>query len=110
MNSRLIQRLPQTLCIAPSTTACLHDARGVILEVTRGCAWVTQEGNPDDVFVSAGEQLCIARDGLTIVSGHATAQSTVTFSLPAPGERGLWRSLRRLWRAEPLPPCAAASA
>ena len=76
-------RRPTSLLVGPRSMACLQDARGVLLRVSHGCVWVTQEGHLDDVFVGAGESLRITRDGLTIASWHRAPYSLITLEPPA---------------------------
>jgi hypothetical protein len=91
-------RRPTSFLVGPRSMACLQDARGVLLRVTHGCVWVTQEHEPDDVFVGAGESLRIARDGLTIASWHGAPYSLVTLEPPARAVsiKGAAARLRRL--------------
>ena len=45
----------------------LTDARGRKVLVIDGLVWVTQDGDPRDIFVGAGESFEFDRAGLTLV-------------------------------------------
>ena len=53
----------------------LPDLRSATLRVTRGTLWITQEGDPQDVVLRAGENWVVERNGLTVVE----AQDDATF-------------------------------
>jgi hypothetical protein len=45
----------------------LNDAAGRTLAVFKGMVWVTQDRDPRDVFVAAGETFRVDRPGLVLV-------------------------------------------
>lgn len=49
----------------------LHDVRGMMLRVTRGALWITQEGDPRDLVLRTGDTWVVERNGLTIVEAQA---------------------------------------
>ena len=53
--------------LASQSLLKLHDARGRKLLVIDGMVWVTQDGDPRDVFIGAGESFEFDRAGLTLV-------------------------------------------
>jgi hypothetical protein len=58
-------------------TVTLPDARSATLRVTRGTVWITQEGDPQDVVLRAGDSWVVERNGLTVVE----AQGDVAFCI-----------------------------
>lgn len=64
-----------TLDLAKRDNLPLYDVQGTLLRVTRGSLWVTQENDPRDLVLHAGDTWMVERDGLTIV--EAQADSTV---------------------------------
>lgn len=51
----------------------LTSSQGKQLEVAKGVLWVTQEGDPQDYLLKAGERLTLERDGLTLVQALTDA-------------------------------------
>lgn len=45
----------------------LNDAAGRTVAVFKGMAWITQDRDPRDVFVAAGETFRVDRPGLVLV-------------------------------------------
>lgn len=64
-----------TLVLDAQQTIELIDARGVRAMATRGCLWVTMDGDRRDLVLRAGDELTIERDGRTLI--HAHTASTV---------------------------------
>ena len=46
----------------------IKDGRGVLVRVTSGSVWITQEGDTRDRCVSAGGRFRIVSSGLTLIS------------------------------------------
>ncbi len=55
----------------------LRDAAGVAVECRRGLLWVTQEGDNRDVIVSAGQNVRLSQDGVTLVEALESATLTL---------------------------------
>ncbi|MBL8519590.1 MAG: DUF2917 domain-containing protein [Betaproteobacteria bacterium] len=55
----------------------------VALEVLSGCAWITQEGDRDDYFLSRGERFNLPGQGEAIVQAMHESEIAV-FPRPAP--------------------------
>ena len=55
----------------------LPDVRGATLRVTRGTLWITQEGDPQDVVLRAGDSWGVERIGLTVVEAQNDASFCV---------------------------------
>ncbi len=54
------------------------DGRGASVRCLLGSLWLTQDGDPRDVVLEAGDTFTLDRDGLAII--FATAPATVAFS------------------------------
>ena len=57
----------------------LEQARGARVRSMRGMLWITQEGDPEDHIVNAGEDFYVSRGGTTLVAaldGPATVLVT----------------------------------
>jgi Protein of unknown function (DUF2917) len=52
----------------------LQDARGSLVLCLSGTLWLTQEGDPRDVVLEAGDEAQIDRDGLSIVQALSDAR------------------------------------
>jgi hypothetical protein len=63
----------------------LRDPLGKGVGVVEGLVWVTQDGDPRDIFVEPGESFVFDRPGLAIVQALAASQ-VLLFELPA----GAW--------------------
>ena len=55
----------------------LPDVRGATLRVTCGTLWITQEGDPQDVVLRAGDSWGVERIGLTVVEAQNDASFCV---------------------------------
>jgi outer membrane usher protein FimD/PapC len=62
-------------------------AGGVQLAVVRGLVWITQEGDPRDLFLSAGGTLILDRRGIALV--EAVKDTALVVSAPAESGRRL---------------------
>jgi hypothetical protein len=56
----------------------VRDGAGNAIVCHSGSVWVTQEGDPRDIIVSAGESFALDRKGPTLV--QALEQSAVSFA------------------------------
>ena len=52
----------------------LQDARGSLVLCLSGSLWLTQEGDPRDVVLEAGDEALIDRDGLSLVYALSDAR------------------------------------
>ena len=55
------------LCLQPGQVLSLDDAQGARISARSGTVWVTEEGEPDDVILAAGEAVVVGRGGRTVV-------------------------------------------
>jgi hypothetical protein len=61
----------------------LQDARGSLVLCLSGSLWLTQEGDPRDVVLDAGDEAQIDRDGLSIVHALSDARFVRSNDRPA---------------------------
>ncbi len=63
----------KTLDLAHGEVLTLDDARGTTLRVTRGTLWITQDHDPRDIVLNAGDVWTIERQGRTVVEAQGTS-------------------------------------
>jgi hypothetical protein len=73
----------------------LADTRGLLVSCLSGSLWLTQEGDPRDTVLEAGDNALVERDGLTLLA----ALSDARFVLTAPPQPSAARAMQR----PPLP-------
>ncbi len=78
------RRHPKALSLTQGELVQLHDARGTTVRVTRGSLWLTQDRDPRDLVLAAGDAYTIERQGLTL----AQAQSDASVCFAGPGAEG----------------------
>jgi hypothetical protein len=59
--------------LAARDVVTLPDLRSATLRVTRGTLWITQEDDPQDVVLRAGDNWVVERNGLTVVEAQDDA-------------------------------------
>jgi hypothetical protein len=59
--------------LAARDVVTLPDVRSATLRVTRGTLWITQEDDPQDVVLRAGDNWVVERNGLTVVEAQEDA-------------------------------------
>jgi len=65
---------PGTLIdLASREAITLRDVRGSTLRVTRGTLWLTQENDPADVILRAGDNWVVERQGATVLEAQDDA-------------------------------------
>jgi DUF2917 family protein len=55
-------------------TISVVDGKGARIAVTDGSVWITQEHDPRDILLTAGESFILDRDGTTIVEALIDAE------------------------------------
>lgn len=70
---------------------------GLSIASHRGRIWITQDGDPRDVVIDAGESHALDRDGPVYLQALDAAWVTMPATLEAPPTRepGLWARLSR---------------
>jgi len=90
----------KTVRVDTGSVLRIVDGRGLRLTATSGVLWLTEEGNPDDVVLLAGDSHRIANGGLTLVLAHRASRVLLTLPSGAflprrvdvvPADGGRWR-------------------
>ena len=68
------------LDLASGNLVRIEDGRGMLVRVTSGSVWITEEGDARDRFVSTGGKFRVASSGVTLIS--AFSRSTIALSSP----------------------------
>ena len=86
-------RRPETrLELGSADWACVRKGRGGRISVERGTVWITQDGNPDDICVEAGQCYTIASDATMVASALGVeGGATITIGPSEPLSRPAWR-------------------
>ena len=87
--------------LARNHVGTVRDAKGALLRVTRGIVWITQESDPEDTVLRAGDNWVVERDGLTVIQAHVDATfclegATVIEQKPSSAAKGLRTRARTL--------------
>ncbi len=69
--------MPQELVLEQSSIVRIRDGKGVVFSIVEGTLWVTQEGDPCDTVLRAGDRLRIERDGLTLAHAIHSARLVI---------------------------------
>jgi hypothetical protein len=64
----------------------IENAKGIRVSCVRGPTWVTQESDPRDLILAAGQSVVLDRPGLAVIYAFKDAVITVgaAWQLPAP--------------------------
>lgn len=73
-------------------TAAVATPRGAGLRVVDGKVWATTSGDLEDIWLGAGEEHRVPRQGLTVVEA-AGARATVELTPPAEHSRSMQRAI-----------------
>jgi hypothetical protein len=63
----------EPLALQPGQPLRLGRARGRRVVCERGCVWITAPGEPDDIFLHAGQHWTIPANGLVLVEAEGSA-------------------------------------
>jgi hypothetical protein len=89
--------------LAAREAVSIEDVGGATLRVRRGVVWVTQERDPHDIVLRAGDNWVVERDGRTVVEAQERSSlAVVGRALPGHATRLARRSLlsrTRQWLA-----------
>ena len=71
------------LALAAGQVLTLDNAEGLRILARSGTVWITEEGNPRDHIVRAGDTLIVARGGRTVVQAIDPAWISLAEGAPA---------------------------
>ena len=63
-----------TVQLASGALLKLHAPRGMQLTVEAGQLWITEEDQPDDVWVATGQRVRLVGDGLAVIEAKGDAR------------------------------------
>ena len=69
-----------SLPLPPGSILSIADGREMVVHVQRGNVWITQERDPRDAMLKAGERFCITRRGRTLI--QALGGSLIALTSP----------------------------
>jgi hypothetical protein len=69
--------LPMRLALAPGETLRLQAPRGLEVFCEAGHLWITEEAQPDDVWLAAGQRVRLVGEGLAVVEAKGAARLEV---------------------------------
>lgn len=52
--------------------------RGLEVACEAGHLWITEEGQPDDVWLAAGQRVCLVGEGLAVLEAKGDARLRIT--------------------------------
>jgi hypothetical protein len=55
----------------------LHAPRGLVVACEAGHLWITEEGQPCDVWLAAGQRVRLVGEGLALVEAKGAARLTI---------------------------------
>jgi DUF2917 family protein len=71
------------LALAAGEVVTLDDARGVRIHTRAGQLWVTEEANPRDHIVGAGETFVVSRSGRIVIQALQSSWIALRDAAPA---------------------------
>jgi len=93
-DTMLLQTHEASVALEDRQVLSLIDAEGMELTATRGKLWVTQDGDPTDRILEAGDSLVVLRGGRTLVTAIAGTAALAATRRQPPTWSALWRNLR----------------
>ena len=70
--------MQENLVLRRGSLLRIADGRDLLVHVTAGSVWLTQEGDPRDYRIAAGGKFRIASRGLTLISGLGRSAVVLT--------------------------------
>lgn len=63
--------------LAPGAVMRIARARGIEVACEAGHLWITEEGQPCDVWLAAGQRVTLVGDGLAVLEAKGEARLTL---------------------------------
>lgn len=60
--------------LAPGEIVKLRGARGAVVTCEAGHLWITEEAQPDDVWLAAGQRVRLVGEGLAVLEAKGSAR------------------------------------
>ncbi len=64
----------ESITLAPGELLRLESPRGLVVHCERGHLWITEEAQPDDVWLAAGQRVHLVGDGLAVLEAKGEAR------------------------------------
>lgn len=64
---------PLQACLAAGEILRLEAPRGLVVACESGHVWITEESQPDDVWLAAGQRVRLVGDGLALLEAKGAA-------------------------------------
>ena len=76
----------EPVALAARSVHRIENAKGIRVSCVRGVTWITQESDPRDLILAAGQSVVLDRPGLAVAYAFKDAVITVgaAWQLPAP--------------------------
>jgi hypothetical protein len=68
------ERPPLQACLAAGEILRLEAPRGLVVACESGHLWITEEAQPDDVWLAAGQRVRLVGDGLALLEAKGDAR------------------------------------
>lgn len=69
---------PLQACLAAGEILRLEAPRGLVVACESGHLWITEESQPDDVWLAAGQRVRLVGDGLAILEAKGEARLRIS--------------------------------
>ncbi|MGZ5033629.1 MAG: DUF2917 domain-containing protein [Usitatibacter sp.] len=69
-----LEATPFTLALAGGATLKLESPRGLQVTCEAGHLWITEEAQPDDVWLAAGQRVRLVGEGLAVLEAKGDAR------------------------------------
>lgn len=76
-----------------------HGRPGTRVRVLYGSMWLTEEGDPRDLFVHCGDEIALSSNGLSVIEGIGAARVQLIEPHATAARRPLGRRLAHVWEA-----------
>ena len=87
----------EPIALAAGSVHRIETAKGIKVSCVRGATWITQERDPRDMILAAGQSVVLDRPGLAVVYAFKDAVITLgaAWQLPAPHSQAVTREPER---------------
>lgn len=71
-------RAPLRACLAAGEILRLEAPRGLVVACDSGHLWITEESQPDDVWLAAGQRVRLVGEGLALLEAKGDARLRIS--------------------------------
>ena len=69
-----LDRVPSQLALAPGEVLRIPSPRGLEVKCEAGHLWITEEAQPDDVWLGPGQRVRLVGEGLAVLEAKGAAR------------------------------------